>query len=204
MYLCNTVTGHALGINNPVWRKIQFRNRNVSWRRGRHSTKRQGKTEEIQWRNTDFIQGRQSEKNKGWSIVNFKKYIRSQSSLSQLMKNHWWVNHPIYRENHASGRICERTTNSARHRTVSKIEHKTLKQTLAHPLETQNEGLNYKLLNIDNVRIRVVIDASFSNARGEKSQLGYLIIITFDTAISTIIYYSTRRYKCLAISLMES
>lgn len=87
---------------------------------------------------------------------------------------------------------------------TTKSEFKTLKKATAFLKDTKEQGLNFVPLNLDNVRLVVVTDASFANAPGSKSQLGYIIMMVDDDNNSNIIHYGSNRCSRIARSVMAA
>lgn len=65
-----------------------------------------------------------------------------------------------------------------------------------------DQGLNFVPLNLDNVRLVLASEASFENAPGSKSQLGYVIMIFDDDNNCNIIHYGSNRCTRIARSVM--
>lgn len=70
---------------------------------------------------------------------------------------------------------------------------KTMKKVLLLLKKEMEEGLDYMKLDMDRVRIGVLTDAYFANAKGLKSQLGYLILMDDKMKHENIVHLGSSR-----------
>lgn len=78
---------------------------------------------------------------------------------------------------------------------VTGEEFKHLKKTIRHLHKIREVGFTYSPLDIASIRLLLLTDASVSNLRRFKSQLGYLLIIVDDDGRSNIIHHSSSRCR---------
>lgn len=87
---------------------------------------------------------------------------------------------------------------------ITKTEFKTLKRTLDHLRETKEDGLTFCPLDMETMRMVLISDASFANARGGKSQLGYIVAMVDGTGRANIIHFASNRCRRVTRSVMAS
>lgn len=61
--------------------------------------------------------------------------------------------------------------------------------------EANNDGFRFKHLQMDSERIVLIRDSAFENARGYRSQLGYVVLLTNHTDTANIIHLQSNRFK---------
>lgn len=83
-------------------------------------------------------------------------------------------------------------------------EFKSLRRSTKFLKETRTQGLNFTPLNLETVRLVLLSDASFGNAAGLKSQLGYLIMMVDSDDNCNIVHYGSNRCKRVARSVMAA
>lgn len=67
-------------------------------------------------------------------------------------------------------------------------EFKYFSKVVKHLKETKKNGLKYEKLYFETAKIVVLTDASFSNARGMRSQLGFLVLMIVEAGAANIIH----------------
>lgn len=87
---------------------------------------------------------------------------------------------------------------------VTDKDIKSLKKTTKFLKETIEQGLTFVPLNLETMRLVLMTDASFANAQGMKSQLGYLIMLVDDEGNCNIVHYGSNRCKRVARSVMAA
>lgn len=87
---------------------------------------------------------------------------------------------------------------------VTKDELATITKTITHMKETKEDGLRYVRLDKESVRMVLLTDASFANARGFRSQLGFLILLVDNRGHANIVHYASQRCKRVTRSVMAS
>ena len=83
-------------------------------------------------------------------------------------------------------------------------ERKSLKKTTKFLKETIDQGLNYVALDLKTTKLVLMTDASFANAEGMRSQLGYLVLMVDDDDNCNIVHYGSNRCKRVARSVMAA
>ena len=83
-------------------------------------------------------------------------------------------------------------------------EMKQLTKTINRLHETSDTGLSFCPLNLDKTKLIIISDAAFGNARGLRSQLGYLILLVDDTGAANIIHYASNRCKRVTRSVLAA
>lgn len=87
---------------------------------------------------------------------------------------------------------------------VSDAKFTILKNTIRQMHETKETGLTCQSLDLTTLRLTLITDESFVNARNDESQLGYLILMSDDIAQSKIVHYSSVRCRTVTRSIMAS
>ena len=70
--------------------------------------------------------------------------------------------------------------------------------------DTIDQGLDFVALDLKTVRLVLMTDASFANAEGMKSQLGYLILMVDAAGNCNIVHYGSNRCKRVVRSVMAA
>ena len=83
-------------------------------------------------------------------------------------------------------------------------EMRSLRKTTKFLKETADQGLNFVKLDIDTIRLVLLTDASFANAEGMKSQLGYLVLMVDGNGNCNIVHYGSNRCQRVARSVMAA
>lgn len=71
----------------------------------------------------------------------------------------------------------------------------TLNKVTAFLMETSDIGLDFVSLDMDSGRVVLLYDASFGNARDDKSQLGYLLLMVDKHKNCNIVHYGSNRCR---------
>lgn len=87
---------------------------------------------------------------------------------------------------------------------ASKGEYKMLDKAVNFAKETIMQGLTFVHIDLNTARIVLMTDASFANAKGFRTQLGYLILLADDEGRCNIIHYGSNRCKRIARSVMAA
>lgn len=87
---------------------------------------------------------------------------------------------------------------------VSDDDYKTLNSTIKHLHNTKHIGLKYKTLTIEEVKLVLVTDASFANARNLRSQIGFVLMMVDNDGVANIIHYGSSRCKRVTRSIMAA
>ena len=87
---------------------------------------------------------------------------------------------------------------------TTKEQFTSLRKAVEFLKETKEIGLTYVKLNMEEIKIVVLTDASFANAEGLKSQLGYLILLVDDTGRCNVLHYGSNRCRRIARSVMAA
>lgn len=66
------------------------------------------------------------------------------------------------------------------------------------------QGLTYVPFNLKTVRMVLLADASFTNAKGLKSQLGHVLLMVDDDSWCNIIHFGSNKCKRIARSVMAA
>ena len=83
-------------------------------------------------------------------------------------------------------------------------EFKSLSKSIKFLQETKDQGLTYVNLDLRSARIVLLTDASFANAAGMKSQLGYLILMADDNGNCNLLHYGSNKCQRIARSVMAA
>lgn len=83
-------------------------------------------------------------------------------------------------------------------------EHGILSRTIRHLQNTKDMGLTYEKLDMESVKLVLITDASFSNARKLKSQLRYVVLMMDGSENANIIHYGSSRGKRVARSILSA
>ena len=86
----------------------------------------------------------------------------------------------------------------------SRGDMKTLNKVTKFLKATIDQGLNYVPLNLGKARLVLMTDASFANASGMKSQLGYILLMADDKGDCNVLHYASNRCKRVARSVMAA
>jgi hypothetical protein len=70
--------------------------------------------------------------------------------------------------------------------------------------ETADDGLNFTNVDMGSCRIVVFTDASFANAEGYRSQLGFVICVVDDELNANIVHFGSQRCKRVTRSVMAA
>jgi hypothetical protein len=70
--------------------------------------------------------------------------------------------------------------------------------------KTADEGLHFVRLDLDTVRVVVYCDASFANAEGYRSQLGFAVLMVDDDNNANLVHYGSQRCTRVARSVMAA
>lgn len=87
---------------------------------------------------------------------------------------------------------------------TTKAEHRTLAKTIKYLAKTAEQGLTFAPLDLESTKVVIISDASFANARGSRSQLGFLIILTDKDGNANVVHYSSARCKRVTRSVMAA
>ena len=87
---------------------------------------------------------------------------------------------------------------------VTTLQYKQLKKVLEYMMDTKNQGLNYVSLDMESARLVLLTDASFANAPGCKSQLGYVIIMVDKFDKCNILHYGSNRCQRVCRSVLAA
>ena len=87
---------------------------------------------------------------------------------------------------------------------TSPEEYKSLQKTTKYLQKTKEQGLNYLPLDLESIRIVLLTDASFANATGMKSQLGYLLLLVDKHENCNVLHYGSDKCKRIARSVMAA
>ena len=83
-------------------------------------------------------------------------------------------------------------------------EMKQFSKAVKHLHDTSTIGLKFKGIDMTTARITILSDAAFGNARGLKSQLGYLILLTDEKGTANIIHYASNKCKRVTRSVLAA
>ena len=83
-------------------------------------------------------------------------------------------------------------------------DYKILKKVVARCHETADVGLRYKPLDTQSTRLVLFTYASFANAKGLKSQIGFVLVLADDSGDANIIHYGSSRCKRVTRSVMAA
>ena len=86
----------------------------------------------------------------------------------------------------------------------SSSDYKSLMKTIKFLKATASQGLNYVPIDLKTARLVLMTDASFANAEGMKSQLGYVIAMVDDKGRCNIIHYGSNKCRRIARSVMAA
>ena len=87
---------------------------------------------------------------------------------------------------------------------TSDEEYKTFKRTVKSMIATRDQGLNFIKLDIPSTKLILLTDASFANAEGMKSKLGYMIAMVDKFKRCNIIHFGSNKCKRIARSVMAA
>lgn len=87
---------------------------------------------------------------------------------------------------------------------LTNTEYKTLTATFSHLRETNDNGINFRPVYINASRLVLITDASFANAKGNISQLGFIVLMMDDEGHANIIHYASYHWRRVIMSVMES
>lgn len=83
-------------------------------------------------------------------------------------------------------------------------EFKTLEKVIDFLKDTKDFKMVFTPLKLDTARLVLISDASFANARGLKSQLGYIIALVDDDGNCNIIHWGSNRCRRIARSVLAA
>lgn len=86
---------------------------------------------------------------------------------------------------------------------VTKEEYLTMNRVIIHLKSYPRFGLTFVFVDIKSSRLALFTDASFGNARNDKSQLGYLIVMADPNNNENIIHYASSRCRCVTWSVIS-
>ena len=86
----------------------------------------------------------------------------------------------------------------------SNNDYKSLMKTIKFLKATTSQGLNYVPIDLQTAHLVLMTDASFANAEGKKSQLGYVIAMVDDKGRCNILHYGSNKCKRIARSVMAA
>lgn len=87
---------------------------------------------------------------------------------------------------------------------VTAEQTKKLTKVFSHMAGTREQGLNYTSIDMTTARIALMTDASFANAPGGKSQLGYIITLMDKAGRCNILHYGSNRCQRVCRSVMAA
>lgn len=87
---------------------------------------------------------------------------------------------------------------------ITKPEYSQLTRSIKFLKSTARTGLKFVPLDIDTMRVVIMSDASFANARGGKSQLGFVIAMVDKNNRANIVHYASCRCRRVARSVMAA
>lgn len=83
-------------------------------------------------------------------------------------------------------------------------EFEVIKQIMINIKQSQKEGLTFVRLHFQSLRLVVLTDASFANAKDLKSQLRFLILMMDKGDNASIVHFGSSRYRRVTRSLMSA
>ena len=83
-------------------------------------------------------------------------------------------------------------------------QFKSLTKAITFLKSTKGQGLHYVPLNLNTARLVLITDASFANAEGLKSQLGYLILMADKNGNCNVLHYGSNKCQRVARSVMAA
>lgn len=84
------------------------------------------------------------------------------------------------------------------------VEYKTLEKVVKNLRTSKEDGLTYFKLDMEALRLLLVTDESFRNARGMKNQLGFFVMMADKSVNANIVHYGSIRCRRVTKSIMES
>lgn len=87
---------------------------------------------------------------------------------------------------------------------TTKSQFASLKRAVEHLKRRPEQGLDFVKLHMPSVRVVVISDASFANAPGLKSQLGFVILMADENRTANIVHYGSCRCHRVTRSVMAS
>jgi hypothetical protein len=87
---------------------------------------------------------------------------------------------------------------------ISNKIHTRMRELISYCHETADIGLNFVNLNPDSLRLILFTDASFGNAEGLSSQLGFVVALVDDTDKANIVHYGSQKSKRVTRSVLAA
>lgn len=70
--------------------------------------------------------------------------------------------------------------------------------------ESQTEGLRFKPLDIDTLKLVIISDASFGNAKGYRNRLGFVVLLADRNGKDNIVHFTSNILKSVTSSVLSA